>query len=113
MAQPTAQSLTPFQAASPFELMDQRALSQMAEMQQRMDRQMDSMFDFSSIRRFDQAIDQQMRDMDRQMDRAFGDMRRLSQEMDRDLERTMRQLQQQQPGIRIERQEQTSARSYR
>lgn len=54
------------------------SLSSIAEMQQQLDRELDSAFmaPFSSMRRFEDRMDQQFREMDRQMDRAFADMDR-------------------------------------
>jgi hypothetical protein len=47
------------------------------------------------------------------MDQSFRDMQRMQQQMDADLARAMRELQQQQPGVRIERSEQRGYGSYR
>eukprot|EP00879_Flechtneria_rotunda_P001311 GHRR01001461.1.p1 GENE.GHRR01001461.1~~GHRR01001461.1.p1 ORF type:complete len:264 (+),score=69.25 GHRR01001461.1:258-1049(+) len=73
----------------------------------------DFMLPFSSIRRFEDSMNQQMREMDRQFDRAFADMDRLQLEFDQEMEHSMRRLQEQPPGVRIERREERSAGSYR
>lgn len=56
---------------------------------------------------------ERMLDMDRQMDRAFADMDRVQRELDTELQRSLRQLEQQQPGVRIERREEKAPGSYR
>jgi len=47
------------------------------------------------------------------MDQSFRDMQRMQQQMDEELSRSMSELQQQQPGIRMERSEQRGYNSYR
>jgi hypothetical protein len=112
-------------AASPWDAVDGRAYDrQFADMQQQLDRQMDSMFSFGDVRRFeqnidrqmdliDQQMDRQMRTMEQQMDKAFREMDQFSKDMDRDMARSMRQLAEQQPDVKIERQEQRGPGSYR
>lgn len=68
---------------------------------------------FTSIRSIEERMQQQMREMDRQFDRAFGDMDRAQHEMDAELQRSLRQLQEQQPGVHIERREEKAPGSYR
>lgn len=58
-------------------------------------------------------MEQQFREMDRQFDRAFEDMDRVQRQMDAELARSMRQLQQQEPGVRIERREERAPGAYR
>jgi len=112
-------------AASPWDAPDVRAFDrQFADMQQQLDRQMDSMFSFGDVRRFEQKVDRQMdsieqqidRQMDlidQQMDRAFQEMNQFSREMDLEMARSMRKLAEQQPEVKIERQEQRSPGMYR
>lgn len=68
---------------------------------------------FPSMRGFEDRMQQQMQEMDKQFDRAFADMDRAQQQLDAELERGLRQLQEQQPGVRIERREEKSPGSYR
>lgn len=75
-------------------------------MQRAMEKDMDTFFDFSSVRRFEREMDQEMRAMDEQMGA-------LQRRLDEDLARSMRELQQAPPGVRIERSEQRSPGSYR
>jgi hypothetical protein len=58
-------------------------------------------------------MQQQMADMDRQLDKAFADMDRVERELDAQLARNLRKLQEQQPGVRIERREERQPGSYR
>jgi hypothetical protein len=68
---------------------------------------------FSTMRSIEERMQQQMRQMDRQFDRAFGDMDRAQREMEAELQRSLRQMQEQQPGVRIERREEKAPGSYR
>lgn len=68
---------------------------------------------FSDLRRLEDRMQQQMREMDSQFDKAFADMDRAQQQMDAEIQKGLRQLQEQQPGVRIERKEEKSAGSYR
>ena len=111
--------------ASPWDAPDVRAFDrQFADMQQQLDRQMDSIFSFGDVRRFEQKVDRQMdsieQQMDRQMDlidqqmdRTFQEMNQFSREMDIEMARSMRKLAEQQPEVKIERQEQRSPGMYR
>lgn len=66
-----------------------------------------------NMRSFEDSMQQQFREMDRQFDRAFADMDRAQQKMDAEIERSLRQLQEQQPGVRIERREESAPGAYR
>eukprot|EP00882_Tetradesmus_deserticola_P006985 GHRQ01007357.1.p1 GENE.GHRQ01007357.1~~GHRQ01007357.1.p1 ORF type:complete len:250 (+),score=99.69 GHRQ01007357.1:379-1128(+) len=92
----------------------QSSLSSVAEIQRQVDRDMDSfMSPFSSMREMEARMDEQFRDFDRQFDRAFADMDKVQRQLDAELARSLRQLQQQEPGVRIERQEERAPGSYR
>jgi outer membrane protein TolC len=94
--------------------MQQPSLSSIAEMQRQVDSQMDSfMSPFSSMRQMEARMDEQFREFDRQFDRAFADVDKAQRQLDAELARSMRQLQQQEPGVSIERREERSPGSYR
>jgi uncharacterized protein (DUF885 family) len=99
-----------FFSASPF--------SSMRRFDEMMDQQFQQMGPFGgpslrNMRSFEDSMQQQFREMDRQFDRAFADMGRAQQKMDAEIERSLRQLQEQQPGVRIERREESAPGSYR
>eukprot|EP00775_Hariotina_reticulata_P011094 gene11094-11248_t len=73
-----------------------------------MEQQMDALIGFGGSS-FEDRLDQQFREMDRQLDRAFADMDKIQRELDADLARSMQQLQQQEPGVHIERREERSS----
>lgn len=112
MRRQVGSDLDDFFSASPFSTM--RRFDDMMEQQFQ---QMDPFGGGSSFSRLNSLPDrmqQQMQEMDRQMDRAFADMDRVQQQLDAELARNLRQLQeQQQPGVRIERREEKSPGSYR
>jgi hypothetical protein len=65
------------------------------------------------MRQMEARMDQQFREFDRQFDRAFADMDKAQRQLDAELARSMQQLQQQEPGVRIERREERAPGSYR
>jgi hypothetical protein len=94
--------------------LQQPSLSSIAEMQRQVDREMDSFLSpFSSMHQMEARMDEQFREFDRQFDRAFADVDRAQRQLDAELARSMRQLQQQEPGVRIERREERAPGSYR
>jgi hypothetical protein len=99
-----------FFSASPF--------SSMRRFDELMDQQFQQVDPFGgsslrNMRSFEDSMQQQFREMDRQFDRAFADMDRAQQKMDAEIERSLRQLQEQQPGVRIERREESAPGAYR
>jgi hypothetical protein len=70
---------------------------------------------FQDIERMQQRMDAQFRAMDREFERFDRDMQQFDQDMDAALSRSLRDLQQQQqqPDVRIDRQEQRSPGMYR
>lgn len=109
MRRQAASDMDDFFSGSPFSTM--RRLDDMMEQQFQ---QMDPFGGgSSSFRSLEDRMQQNMREMDRQMDRVWGDLDRAQREMDAELQRGLRQLQEQQPGVRIERQEEKSPGSYR
>ncbi|KAF6260362.1 hypothetical protein COO60DRAFT_900351 [Scenedesmus sp. NREL 46B-D3] len=94
--------------------LQQPSLSSIAEMQRQVDSDMDMfMSPFSSMRQMEARMDEQFREFDRQFDRAFADMDKAQRQLDAELARSMRLLQQQEPGVRIERREERAPGSYR
>lgn len=113
MQRQVGSDLDDFFAASPFSTM--RRLDDMMEQQFQ---QMDPFgggapSPFTSMQRQMRDMDRQFDRMDRQFDRMFEDMDRVQRELDADIAKGLRQLQEQQPGVRIERREEKSPGSYR
>ncbi|WIA09577.1 hypothetical protein OEZ85_008969 [Tetradesmus obliquus] len=94
--------------------LQQPSFSSIADMQRQVDREMDAfMSPFSSMRQMEARMDEQFREFDRQFDRAFADIDQAQRQLDAELARSMRQLQQQEPAVRIERREERAPGSYR
>lgn len=68
---------------------------------------------FQDIERMQQRMDAQFRAMDQQFERFDREMQQFDRDMDAALSRSLRDLQQQQPDVRIDRQEQRSPGMYR
>lgn len=94
--------------------LQQPSFSSIADMQRQVDREMDAFVSpFSSMRQMEAHMDEQFREFDRQFDRAFADIDQAQRQLDAELARSMRQLQQQEPAVRIERREERAPGSYR
>lgn len=68
---------------------------------------------FQDIERMQQRMDAQFRAMDQQFERFDREMQQFDRDMDAALSRSLHDLQQQQPDVRIDRQEQRSPGMYR
>jgi len=88
----------------------QPSISNIADVQRQIEQQMDALMGFGGGS-FEDRLDQQFRQMDNQLDRAFADLDKMQRQLDAELSRSLQRLQQQEPGVHIERREERSSSS--